>query len=105
MTLKLASSDKDLDMTLRVADADGAMSPVEFQGLRDQADIHASKVDLASVREFMAAADKLVELMQHIALEARKAKLPDTTRAAIRDAAEYQVAYVVAGHKSSTERL
>lgn len=105
MALKLESTDPGLNKQLRAADADGAMSPSEFQQLRDDADAFAGKVAPGTINAFMETADQLVEQMQRIALDARKAKLPEAERRDIGAAIERQVAYIVAGHKSSTERL
>jgi hypothetical protein len=116
MSLILSSSDKTFDAMLRHIDSDGAVSAVEFQAVRDGADKHvldATGFETASpqmafaksVVQLLYQADGLVETMQRVALEARKKKLPADKRQALKAAAEHQIAYIVAGYKSSIERL
>lgn len=116
MSLTLSSSDKTFDVTLKQMDSDGSTSPVELQTIRDQADQHvmsATGLDMSSpamtlgagVIQFLFLADGIVECMQRVALEVRKKKLPQDAREALKAAIEHQLAYVVAGYKSSIERL
>jgi hypothetical protein len=103
----------------------------EYQEIRDGADREISKVTELSVQNSLAQlqklADELVEVMQQLALEARRSKLSasgsklsfaaqsaETTAAnaakkqqvdALKNAVEFQLAYAVLGYKSSIERL
>lgn len=116
MALTLSSSDQQFESVLRKIDNDGAISPVEFQEIRNLSDKHVlnatgletSNPEMAlgtSVVQFLFAADALVECMQRVAIEARKKKLDQTRRDELKAAIERQIGYVVAGYKSSIERL
>lgn len=116
MTLTLSSSNQQFEAVLRGIDSDGVVSPAEFQAVRDMSDRHVmnatgletSNPEMAlgtSVVQFLFAADALVECMQRVALEARKKKLPEDRRGELKAAVEHQIAYIVAGYKSSIERL
>lgn len=43
--------------------------------------------------------------MQKLALAARKSKLTDAERTALKEAVEHQLGYVIAGYQSSLQRL
>jgi hypothetical protein len=116
MSLTLSSSDKAFEAVLRQVDSDGSTSAIELQAVRDQADRHvknATGIDASApavalgngVVQFLFLADGIVENMQRIALAARKTKLPQDQRDDLKAAIEHQIAYVVAGYKSSIERL
>jgi hypothetical protein len=105
VALQIQSTEPKLEKLLRAAAGDGVFSPVEFQVLRDQADKWAEQINVVVVQDFIKIADQLVEDMQKIALYVRKNKFPDEVRRYFRNAIEWEVAYVVAGFKSSVERL
>lgn len=116
MTLELTSSLELLAKKIADASADGSTSPVELQSIRDDADrkfaglptVSAYRASMrlpAGADAFQKAADAAVEAMQQMALGARGAKLSADERQALKDAVEFQVAYIVAGYKSSIERL
>ena len=116
MSLTLTSSDRVLNAALVSDAADGVISPVELQKIRDAADAHvrdatgsatkdADDVLSTSVGQFLSEADGAVEAMQRIALAARKGKLPADQRESLKAAIEHQVAYIVAGYQSSIQRL
>lgn len=135
MSLILTSSIKSLDAYLRQFDGDDATSPVELQTIRDDADAHVrsvtgvaaetkAEVDARvkaaaeakakaeamtpldrAVTDLLGQADAIVEGMQRVSLEARRAKLPQEKRDALKEAIEHQIGYVVAGYQSSIQRL
>lgn len=116
MSLTLSSSDTTFDAALRQIDSDGSTSPIELQTIRDQADQHLAKATGSdtlnpetalgsALTRFLALADDIVECMQRVSLDARKEKLAQDRRNALKAAIEHQIAYVVAGYKSSVERL
>jgi hypothetical protein len=105
MSLKLQSSFSELDTHLRRFDGDGQVSPTEFQWLRDGADRHMADIVTVDAGVFQAQADGVVEAMQKLALAARKSKLTDAERAALKEAVEHQLGYVIAGYQSSLQRL
>ncbi|MEZ2418190.1 hypothetical protein [Luteibacter sp. RCC_6_2] len=105
MSLKLQSSFSELDARLRQFDGDGQVSPTEFQWLRDGADRHMADIVALDAGVFQSQADGVVEAMQKLALAARKSKLTDAERAALKEAVEHQLGYVIAGYQSSLQRL
>jgi hypothetical protein len=117
MSLILTSSNPALDAYLRRIDGDGSTSTIELQTIRDQADQHIGVVTGVSanaesatplakaVVALLSQADAVVEGMQRVALEARKAKLPADQREALKDGVEHELGYVVAGFQSSIQRL
>jgi hypothetical protein len=116
MTLELKTSLTDLKKRIDDASADGATSPVELQSIRDEADAKIAKIPAVvawraamqlseAVETFQQSADTTVEAMQRAALSARRMKLAEPERQLLKDAIEYQLAYIVAGYKSSIERL
>jgi hypothetical protein len=116
MTLDLHTTTSVLAQKIAAAAADGATSPVELQGIRDDADkkfasipgVSAMRATMrfsSAAETFQGASDELVEAMQRMALGARTMKLAETERQALKEAVEFQIAYIVAGYKSSIERL
>ncbi|TCV94787.1 hypothetical protein EC912_103272 [Luteibacter rhizovicinus] len=109
MSLVLQSSNVALDKFLRALEADGSVSPVDFQAIRDNADRWTDVVDYpelaGTLKAFQGAADTLAETTQKVALAARKGKVKGVELEALKDAIEHQLAYVVAGYKSSVERI
>lgn len=105
MSLKLHSTFVELDNHLRHFDGDEQVSPQEVQWLRDGADKHLAQITAIDAAEFQAQADAIVEAMQKLALVARKSKLPQADRDALKEAAEHQLGYVIAGYQSSLQRL
>ncbi|QWT20358.1 hypothetical protein KPL74_21775 [Bacillus sp. NP157] len=106
----------ELQKTWQGVSADKVLSPVEFQKLRDEADktfdaspaiaAHRASIRLGGSLDIVQqSADAIAEAMQQVALAARRLKLPDAERAALKDGTEYQIAYIVAAYKSSIERL
>jgi hypothetical protein len=106
----------ELQRTWHDVSADKVLSPVEFQRLRDEADKTFDTSPLiagqrawnrlgASLDIVQQSADAIAEAMEQIALAARRLKMPDAERAALKDGTEYQVAYIIAAYKSSIERL
>ncbi|SFW57729.1 hypothetical protein [Luteibacter sp. UNCMF366Tsu5.1] len=105
MSLTLHSTFPELDQHMRAFDGDDNVGAAEFQQLRDDADRHLDAIATVDASGFREAADGLAEAMQKLALAARKAKLSPEDRTALKTAAEYQMAYVVAGYQSSLQRL
>ncbi|HVI55029.1 MAG TPA: hypothetical protein VM621_08255 [Luteibacter sp.] len=117
MSLILTSSNKALDAYLRRIDSDDSTSPVELQAIRDQADEHVNAVTGVTANadsltplgkaivQLLAEADAMVEGMQRVAIEARRAKLLPDRREELKEAIEHQIGYVVAGYQSSIQRL
>jgi hypothetical protein len=105
MSLKLQSSFTALDNHLRQFDGDEQVSPVEFQWLRDGADRYLADIRTVDAGVFQTQADAIVEAMQKLALAARKSKLSEADRGALKEAVEHQLGYVIAGYQSSLQRL
>lgn len=105
MSLKLQSSFAELDSHLRHFDGDQQVSPQEFQWLRDGADQHLAGIATVDAGAFQTQADAIVESMQKLALAARKSKLSQPDREALKEAVEHQLGYVIAGYQSSLQRL
>ena len=118
MSVTLTSTDEELNALIQQMKADGRVSTVEFQILRDRADAEAEKVtsDLADqLKAFQQAADRVSEAAQMLAQKARKLKLgvPDkdpqknaeknAEKAALKKCIEYQIAYIVSSYNSTIE--
>lgn len=110
MTLKLQSTDNQLNQAIQAITADDSVSLAEFRSIRDKSDavvnqLKDSSPALASgLTEFQSTADVLTDKLQKLAIAIRKNKLDqksfDDTKAAI----EHQLAYIVLSYASSVER-
>ena len=116
MVLDLTTSMSALAKKIAEASADGATSPVELQSMRDDAGrhfaslprvaAHRAATDLSDgVQQFQVSAEEMVQAMQCAARAVRRLKFAEADRQSLKSAVEYQLAYVIAGYRSSIERL
>ena len=57
-----------------------------------------------ALMRFVSSADEMVEVIQRIALQARRQKLDSSVRSDLRSFAEHQVAYMIGGYNASFQR-
>ncbi|MCE9671360.1 hypothetical protein LY474_26490 [Myxococcus stipitatus] len=109
MSLNITSQHAELKKELDRINSDNRVSFSEFQHVRDAADAKIAKVTApelqAHLKNFQKSIDDAVELLQQAALAARKGKLDDATKAALKESVSFQVTYLVMGFKTSIERL
>jgi hypothetical protein len=112
-TLEKAKSEANqtaLSKWLALIYDDGVLTSIEFQKLRDEADLKLNALkqvypDSADLGDFQKVADDVVQLMQVGILSFKKKKLPPDARANIQEAYAFQVAYIQACLDRFTQML
>ncbi|AKQ65382.1 hypothetical protein A176_002294 [Myxococcus hansupus] len=109
MSLNITTQHAVLKKEIDRINADNRVSFSEFQHVRDAADTQIEKLKApelqAHLKKLQKSVDDAVEALQQVALAAKKAKLDEPTKAALKESTSYQIAYLVMGFKTSVDRL
>ncbi|MGS0741015.1 hypothetical protein ACVBEF_04125 [Glaciimonas sp. GG7] len=109
MTLAISSTNESLELYIQKINADNETTPAELQEIRDVADDDVADVTNPAIQDtikaFQVAADEVVSRLKKLALAVRKNKLSDAERVSLEQAVEYQMVYMVIGHKVVIEPL
>lgn len=109
MSLNITSEHAELKKELDRINSDNRVSFSEFQHVRDAADAKIAKVTTPELqthlKNLQKSVDETVELLQQVTLAAKKGKLDDASKAALKASVSYQITYLVMGFKTSVERL
>ena len=112
MSLGLTSTNKDLNTLIQESLSDQAVSALEFQKIRDQADRKlqgASDNDPSGqlkqpLARFQSIADELSETLQLLTKNIRESKPDAAQLAELREAVEHQLAYVIRTYGATLDR-
>lgn len=109
MSLNITTQHVELKKELDRINSDNRVSFTEFQHIRDAADAKIERLTApelqAHLKKLQKSVDDAVEVLQQVALVARKAKLDDAAKAALKESVSYQITYLAMGFKTSVERL
>lgn len=110
MSLKLESTNRELNDAIQEITADSTVTLAEFRSIRDKSDnvlnaLKAESPPLATpLNDFQVVADNLTDALQKLALAIRKAKPDAESFEKIKVVIEHQLAYVLLSYTSSVER-